>query len=187
MAILFRELKQYISRVDRLSICFYDRDGDYENYSLLSDIPEGKYDSLAIYGVGTAFVEFPLDVYSNPCEEMPKCVSRWSGYDMKSCLEIVLTELPRDIERKNIEDLCFGDLRNYLQIGGGYCVVMKEDWSSEEYEWQKDIPKEYDSFFVYGIGLEDLPKDKMESRHFGSIKKQIVIVLSKTPREDIIK
>lgn len=39
MAIKFKELKQYISRVVRISVCY--RDGHYDNYSLISDIPGG--------------------------------------------------------------------------------------------------------------------------------------------------
>ena len=42
MAIQFKELKKYISRVTRISICF--RDGHYDNYLMISDIPDGKYD-----------------------------------------------------------------------------------------------------------------------------------------------
>ena len=72
MAIKFGELRKYISRVEKLSICF--EDGHYDNYVLLSDIPEGKYDELYIFGVGMVDVEFPLDVYSEP-EELPQRVS----------------------------------------------------------------------------------------------------------------
>ena len=43
--ILFKELRQYLSRTVRLSVCFKD-DGCYDNYLILSDIPEGKYDEM---------------------------------------------------------------------------------------------------------------------------------------------
>ena len=64
MAITFEELKPYISRRIPISICF--RDGYYDDYILISDIPEDKYDDLYVYGIGTADVEFTLDVYKRP-------------------------------------------------------------------------------------------------------------------------
>lgn len=36
----------------------------YDNYTLVSDIPEGKYDDFYVYGVGMIDVEFPLDAYT---------------------------------------------------------------------------------------------------------------------------
>ena len=56
MAIKFKELKQYISRVVRISVCY--RDGHYDNYSLISDIPDGRYDDFYIYGIGMVDGEF---------------------------------------------------------------------------------------------------------------------------------
>ena len=38
----------------------------YDNYTLVSDIPEGKYDDFYVYGVGMIDVEFPLDAYDDP-------------------------------------------------------------------------------------------------------------------------
>lgn len=51
MAITFRELKQYISRTVRVSICF--RDGQYENYTMVSDISGEQYDDLYVHGINT--------------------------------------------------------------------------------------------------------------------------------------
>ena len=96
MAIKFKELRKYLSRVVRLSICF--KDGHYDNYHLLSDIPEGKYD-----------------------------------------------------------ELYFGDLRNYLQIGRYFSVMIKGEWKTDYYVMRQDIPDRYDDMLVYGIGIEDNP------------------------------
>lgn len=41
MAIKFEELRKYIARNVRLSICF--EDGYYHDYLMMSDIPEQKY------------------------------------------------------------------------------------------------------------------------------------------------
>ncbi len=59
MAITFNEIKQYISRIVRVSICF--ENGYYDNYTLISDISEGKYEDLFVYGIGMIDVEFTLD------------------------------------------------------------------------------------------------------------------------------
>ncbi len=37
MSIKFKELRPYLSRVVRISVCF--QDGHYDNYTLVSDIP----------------------------------------------------------------------------------------------------------------------------------------------------
>lgn len=182
MAVTFKELKQYISRVVRISVCFPD--GHYDNYTLVSDIPDGKYDNLYIYGVGMVDVEFPRDVYTKPRRELPKYVTR---DDFLGCgLEIVVQEEPGDIKRHDNTGMRFGDLRGYLQTGGNFSVVRREDWSSEEYEWREDIPEEYDKLYVYGIGLEDNPGAINNPRYKGimdsQLTKQMAIVLSKEPR-----
>ncbi len=38
MSIKFKELRPYLSRVVRISVCF--QDGHYDNYTLVSDIPD---------------------------------------------------------------------------------------------------------------------------------------------------
>ena len=50
MAIKFEELRKYVARNVRLSICF--EDGYYHDYLMMSDIPEQKYAGFYIYGVG---------------------------------------------------------------------------------------------------------------------------------------
>lgn len=183
MAIKYSELSKYISRVEKLSICF--EDGHYDNYVLLSDIPEGKYDELYIYGVGMVDVEFPLDVYSNP-KEMPQRISLKDGFYLGCGLEIVVHEEPRDIKRENEDGLTFGDLRNYLQIGRNFSIVIKEDWSEEFYEWRQDIPEKYDRMYVYGIGmvenLEEIRKVTLPCLLDSNLNKKMRIVLSEKPR-----
>ena len=46
MAIQFCEIKKYIARNECISICL--EDGSYDNYLMISDIPEGKYDNLYV-------------------------------------------------------------------------------------------------------------------------------------------
>ena len=56
----FKDLKPYLSRTVRISVYFKDR--HYDDYTLVSDIPEGRYDEMYIYGVGKVDVEFSRDV-----------------------------------------------------------------------------------------------------------------------------
>ena len=43
MAIQFKELRKYLARNIRLSICF--EDGHYHDYLMISDIPAEKYNA----------------------------------------------------------------------------------------------------------------------------------------------
>ncbi len=192
MTIKFKELKQYIARTIPVSICF--RDGHYDNYTLISDIPEGRYDDLYVYGIGTIDVELPLDVYKRPSDVLHEKVSLKEGFYLGCALEIVLQEMPRDIQRQDKHKLHFFDLKSYLQSGMNFSVVMQEDWSEEYYAWKEDIPEQYNDLYVYGIGImavskKDIPKE-FQSVDYERIKgsrmaTQMVIVLSKKPRTDV--
>ncbi len=192
----FKDLKPYLSRVVRISVYF--KDGHYDDYTLVSDIPEGRYDEMYVFGVGKVDVEFSRDVYRKPDMEPPK---RFSGADdfLGAALEVVIQDHPReDVDECGEGALRFGDLRKVSQVFGGFSVVKRENWDSEIYEWCKEIPHEYDHLFVYGIGLED-DSEAMASRIDKyrdwaiSIKqlldcssvKRMVFVLSETPREDL--
>lgn len=50
MAIKFKEIRRFLARNIRLSICFLD--GHYHNYLLVSDILASEYDELYVYGIG---------------------------------------------------------------------------------------------------------------------------------------
>lgn len=190
MAITFGELKQYISRRIPISICF--RDGYYDNYILISDIPEAKYDDFYVYGVGTRDVEFPLDVYKRPAVALTEYIIPAKEVCFECGLEIVLQEQPRYVHRVDARQLCFADLREYLQIGMNFSIVMREDWSAEFYTWKKDIPDQYNNLFVYGIGMEDVSKEDVyfKDMEYDRIRdtqaaKAITVVLAQKPREDI--
>ncbi len=51
MAIRFNEIRQYLARNAKLSICL--EDGHYHEYLMILDIPP-KYDELFVYGIGNA-------------------------------------------------------------------------------------------------------------------------------------
>ena len=124
MAIQFKEIRQYLARNTRLSICF--EDGSYHDYLILSDIPAKKYNDLYVYGVGMIDVEFSRDLYA-PSEEPVGVVTSTKDDMMEPAIEIVLHEDPRDIERKEEGVLLFKDLKPYLQIGRNFSIVNRED------------------------------------------------------------
>lgn len=190
MTIQFKEIRKYLARNTRLSICF--EDGHYHDYLMVSDIPAEKYKNLYVYGVGTVDVEFSKDIYASP-KELDGVIMSTKDDTIEPAIEIVLHETPRNIERKAEDVLLFKDLKPYLQIGRNFAVVNKDDWSYEVYEWRRDIPDNYDDMFVYGIGMEDnLDTDDskiintFEGRKFEtSLDKRMVIVLSNAARTDI--
>ena len=190
MAIQFKEIRQYLARNTRLSICF--EDGYYQDYLMISDIPTEKYKDLYVYGIGMVDVEFSKDIYTFPRNADDTTISI-KDVTLEPAIEIVLCETPRDIERKAEEVLLFKDIKPYLQIGRNFAVVNREDWSYKLYEWKREIPDEYDDKYVFGIGMEDNfdENDKdiikaLERREYDSyMNKRMVIVLSDTGRTDI--
>lgn len=190
MAIQFKEIRQYLARNTRLSICF--EDGYYHDYIMISDIPAEKYKDLYVYGIGMVDVEFSMDIYTSP-KDLDGVIISSKDDTIEPAIEIVVHEAPRNIERKAEDVLLFQDIKPYLQIGRNFAVVNREDWSYKLFEYRKDIPGDYDDMFVYGIGMEDNfdESDKniikvLEKRKYDSyLNKRMVIVLSNTARTDI--
>ncbi len=190
MAIQFKEIRQYLARNAKLSICF--EDGYYHNYLMISDIPAEKYKDLYVYGVGMIDVEFSMDIYVSP-KDLDGVITSTNDDTLEPAIEIVLHEAPRDIERKAEDVLLFKDIKPYLQRGRNFAIVNREDWSYKFFEYRREIPDDYDNMFVYGIGMENNTdgRDKdlikiFEKRKLDSyLNKRMVIVLSNTARTDI--
>lgn len=152
MAIQFKELRKYLARNIRLSICF--EDGHYHDYLMISDIPAEKYNDLYLYGVGMVDVEFSKDIYTSQ-KDIDGVIVSTNDDTIEPAIEIVLHENSREVERKAEDVLLFKDIKPYLQIGRNFAVVNREDWSYRLYEYRNEIPASYDDMFVYGIGMED--------------------------------
>lgn len=185
MSIKFQELRKYLARNARISLCFSD--GHYQDYLMVSDIPEAKYGDLYVYGIGLVDAEFHRDVYRPPVEPESEFLIT-KDYTMDPAIEIVLMEESRDFERSTDKVLLFKDLKPYLQIGRYFSVVKRKDWSEQSYEWKREIPKEYDDMFVYGISMENNPyaDESLKDIDYDTVlNKRMVLVLSDTPREDI--
>lgn len=192
MAIQFKEIRQYLARNIRLSICF--EYGHYHDYLKIADIPADKYKDLYVYGVGMIDVEFSMDVYAPP-KYLDGVLTSTKDDTLEPALEIVLHETQREVERNEDDVLLFKDLKPYLQLGRNFAVVSREDWSYRLYEYRNDIPDDYDEMFVYGIVMEDNfeesnenMKELLKNRKFDScLNKRMVIVLSNIARTDIEK
>ena len=162
MAIKFKDIRRFLARNIRLSICFLD--GQYHNYLLVSDISASEYDELYVYGIGMTDVEFSKDIYSEPEEPNGEVSISMSN----------LTIQPANIERNICDNLTFKDLKPYLQVIDEFNIVNKLDWSDESYKYRENIPEKYDNMYVYGIGMERI------SDH----KKRMVLVLSDNQRQN---
>lgn len=185
MAIKFKEIKRFLARNIRLSICL--EDGHYHNYLLVSDIPSLEYDELYVYGVGMIDVEFSKDIYSEPEEPNGEVSISMSNITIQPALEIVLHDKPRDIERNICDNLTFKDLKPYLQVICEFNIVNELDWSDESYKCRENIPEKYDNMYVYGIGMEDntdLEETYRELKYDTHLNKRMVLVLSDNPRQN---
>ena len=185
MAIKFKEIRRFLARNIRLSICFLD--GHYHNYLLVSDILSSEYDEFYVYGVGMTDVEFSLDIYSEPDEINGEVNIFGRNFTIQPAIEIVLSDRPRDIERNICDNLTFKDLKSYLQVVGEFNIVNKLGWSDEPYKYREKIPEKYDNMYVYGIGMEDNPgleETYTELKHDTHLKKRMVLVLSDNPRRN---
>lgn len=91
--IKFKELREYLSPIDRYSICMYE-DMSYENYRCLQDIPD-TYDEFYVYGIGTVETEFPVEKGEvlSPNQRM-----LGDGLCMVHCIDIVLSKAPRKVK-----------------------------------------------------------------------------------------
>lgn len=185
MAIKFKEIRRFLARNIRLSICFLD--GHYHSYLLVSDILSSEYDEFYVYGVGMTDVEFSLDIYSEPDEINGEVNIFGRNFTIQPAIEIVLSDRPRDIERNICDNLTFKDLKSYLQVVGEFNIVNKLGWSDEPYKYREKIPEKYDNMYVYGIGMEDNPgleETYTELKHDTHLKKRMVLVLSDNPRQN---
>lgn len=92
MNLEFKELRKYISSIDRISICM-EETKRYENYRYIRDIPD-KYDQLYVYGIGMIESEFeindPFDLAGVKEEDIGK------DFYFAKCIEILLSEKPRN-------------------------------------------------------------------------------------------
>lgn len=108
--ITFGELRNYLSVLDRLSICMLET-SSYNNYMCLKEV-QHTYDDYYVYGVGMIESEF---------YKINKCEYAASG-DRKdlalvNCIEVMLSEEPKSVLLKRYpEEEIFKKYRDFPQI-----------------------------------------------------------------------
>lgn len=150
MSLQFKDIRNLIARNCRVSICMY-KDLSYENYLMISDVPDNRYDELSIYGIGIIDTEFSFDVYADPKKTDARI--DWHNIDFQPAIEIVLDDQPRSFANRNDESrITFRDIRPYLARLRNIETMYKDDWNGNAYESIREVPDIYDSDVVYGIG-----------------------------------
>ena len=89
ITIKFKELKPFITRLERLSICMYET-MEYENFIRLRDVPD-TYDEYFVYGIGmieSNFYKISKYEFSSNRNDGPLV--------LLPCIEIVLSEKTRE-------------------------------------------------------------------------------------------
>ncbi len=89
----FRDLRKYVSVIDRLSICMLET-MDYRNYVCLEDVPE-EYDDLYVYGIGMIESEFFKDGEYGYRTEGDR-----ENLTFVTCMEIMLSKKSKEEGRK---------------------------------------------------------------------------------------
>lgn len=85
------------------------------------------------------------------------------------------------MDKKRQIALTLGEIRPLLDSIARYSICMQETGDYENYRFLKDVPEDYDSLFIYGIGLIETEFDGSDGLEF---LHAIEIVLSKEPRDD---
>ena len=147
MAIQFQEIRQYLARNVRLSICFDG--GYYHDYLMISDIPAEKYKDLYVFGIGMVDVEFSMDIYTSP-KDLDGVIMSSKDNTMEPAIEIVLEKSPRNIERKS-EDVLLFLYRKFLKSSEIVYnrLEIKNDIAKERRGLRHDVVYEV---FCFGLG-----------------------------------
>lgn len=173
MSLQFKDIRNLIARNCRVSICMY-KDLSYENYLLISDVPDNRYDDLYIYGIGLIETEFSFDVYADP--KKTDVQFDCHNIDFQPAIEIVLDDQLCSLEnRSGGSPVTFKDIRPYLDRLRNIETMYKDDWNGNEYESIREVPDIYDSDGVYGIGMETTA----EKSTFKAFNHKLLIVLDK--------
>ncbi|MCM1048529.1 MAG: hypothetical protein NC433_08895 [Clostridiales bacterium] len=96
----FRNLRNYLSMIDRLSICMLET-LNYENYICIGDVPH-TYDDYYVYGVGMIESEFyKIGKYEYAASGEQKDLT------LATCIEVMLAREPKGVllEKESEEDI----------------------------------------------------------------------------------
>ena len=94
----FSELRKYISKIDRVSICMKDT-LNYQNYQFINEVPD-SYNDYYVYGIGRIQSEFPIREALDEAVKMQIKISEDVMEEIiyADCIEIMLSDEPRKFE-----------------------------------------------------------------------------------------
>jgi len=96
-AFTFKELRKYLSLIDRLSIC--DKETlNYKNYLYLEEVPE-SYDDMYVYGIGMIQSEF----YKS-APHIYKTEGTRDELVLEYCIEVMLSKKPKFNEQGEVNE-----------------------------------------------------------------------------------
>lgn len=96
MAIKFKEIRKYISKIDRISICMKET-LTYNNYRYIKEVPN-SYDECYLYGIGMIESEFEGEfggMHTQDAGPDSEAGGITKPYDFFYCIEIMLSKTPR--------------------------------------------------------------------------------------------
>lgn len=97
MSIKFKEIRPYISKIDRVSICMQET-LSYNNYSCINQVPH-SYDECYLYGIGMIESEFEVEFAGMHDQDAGPDTGAGNvarPYEFFQCIEIMLCKIPRD-------------------------------------------------------------------------------------------
>ena len=148
VAIKFKDFKQYLSKIDRLSIVKHEIT-EYENYHNINEVPD-IYDELYVWGVGCIKSEF--DLKGEPLAELidkKDLISNKLFYGQ--CIEIRVSEQPRFEQINENEEL------ETVEISFIVSLLVREvlSWAKNmEQTEAEEIVSQYINFF--DLSVEEL-------------------------------
>lgn len=82
------------------------------------------------------------------------------------------------------EPLTFGDIRVYISRVDNISICMKETLTYQNYRWIEKVPHDFDSYYLYGIGMIESEIDKEDGDGY-TFEWCLEFMLSEKPRKDI--
>lgn len=81
-----------------------------------------------------------------------------------------------------VKAITFGDIRPYFSRIDRVSICMKETLAYQNYVFVKDVPHDYDRYYLYGFGIID---SEFEDTGRMWLERCVEFVLTEEPRDDI--
>lgn len=81
-----------------------------------------------------------------------------------------------------VKAITFGDIRPYFSRIDRVSICMKETLAYQNYVFVKDVPHDYDRYYLYGFGMIT---SEFEDTGRMQLERCIEFMLTEEPREDL--